>query len=63
LLHNSGIVRDRRWSNAARHAGGEPVLLADRGEELLAIGAACTHYGGPLAEMLLTTIGHEEDNA
>src|SRR5579884_3943806 len=31
------------------HAGGEPVLLARVGDEFLAIGATCTHYGGPLA--------------
>ena len=35
------------------HAGGEPVLLARAGEELFAIAAHCTHYGGPLAEGLL----------
>jgi NADPH-dependent 2,4-dienoyl-CoA reductase/sulfur reductase-like enzyme/nitrite reductase/ring-hydroxylating ferredoxin subunit len=35
------------------HAHGEPVILARRGDELFAIGAACTHYGGPLAEGLL----------
>src|SRR5438270_36463 len=35
------------------HAGGEPVLLARVGEELFAIAANCTHYGGPLAEGLL----------
>jgi NADPH-dependent 2,4-dienoyl-CoA reductase/sulfur reductase-like enzyme/nitrite reductase/ring-hydroxylating ferredoxin subunit len=35
------------------HAHGEAVLLARRGEELFAIGATCTHYGGPLAEGLL----------
>ncbi len=35
------------------HAGGEPVLLARRGDELFAIGAICTHYGAPLDEGLL----------
>ena len=32
------------------HAGGEPVLVVRRGEDIFAIGANCTHYGGPLAE-------------
>ncbi len=35
------------------HALGELVLVARRGAEVFAIGAACTHYGGPLAEGLL----------
>src|SRR6516162_5473451 len=35
------------------HVGDEGVLLARRGEEFFAIGASCTHYGGPLAEGLL----------
>lgn len=35
------------------HAAGEAVLLARRGDEVLAIGAKCTHYGGPLAEGLV----------
>ena len=32
------------------HAHGEPVLLARVGDDYFAIGATCTHYGGPLAE-------------
>lgn len=35
------------------HAQGEPVLLARVGDELFAIGAACTHYSGPLDKGLL----------
>src|SRR5688572_6799571 len=35
------------------HADGDAVLLARRGDEIFAIGATCTHYGGPLAEGLL----------
>src|SRR5215469_2203688 len=37
----------------AGHAGDEPVLIARRGNELFAIGATCTHYGGPLSEGLM----------
>ena len=31
-------------------AKGRPVLLVRRGEDLYAIGAVCSHYGGPLEE-------------
>jgi NADPH-dependent 2,4-dienoyl-CoA reductase/sulfur reductase-like enzyme/nitrite reductase/ring-hydroxylating ferredoxin subunit len=39
------------------HAAGEAVLLARVGEDFFAVGAACTHYGGPLAEGIL--VGHQ----
>src|SRR5262245_50386596 len=35
------------------HVGEEAVLLARSGSEIFAIGAKCTHYGGPLAEGLM----------
>src|ERR1700756_495238 len=34
-------------------ADGEELVLARRGDEVFAIGAHCTHYGGPLGEGLL----------
>src|SRR6267378_2147930 len=32
------------------HAAGEPIMLVKREGEVCAVGAVCTHYGGPLAE-------------
>src|SRR6202030_3080206 len=37
----------------AGHVGEDAVLLARRGNEFFAIGATCSHYGGPLAEGLM----------
>ena len=35
------------------HAHGEPVLLVKLGGEILAVGATCTHYSGPLGDGLV----------
>src|SRR5262245_4730100 len=35
------------------HVGDDAVLLARRGDELFAIGATCSHYGGAIAEALI----------
>ncbi|HET9763584.1 MAG TPA: Rieske 2Fe-2S domain-containing protein, partial [Casimicrobiaceae bacterium] len=35
------------------HVGEDAVLIARRGADFFAIGASCTHYGGPLAEGLM----------
>jgi len=35
------------------HVDGESVILVRQGENVFAIGATCTHYGGPLAEGLV----------
>lgn len=35
------------------HAHREPVLMVRRGDDVFAVGASCTHYGGPLAKGLL----------
>ena len=35
------------------HAEGESVLLARQSGNVFAIGATCTHYGGPLGEGLM----------
>src|SRR5881409_2955039 len=35
------------------HAFGEAILVARQGSQFFAIGATCTHYGGPLAKGLM----------
>jgi NADPH-dependent 2,4-dienoyl-CoA reductase/sulfur reductase-like enzyme/nitrite reductase/ring-hydroxylating ferredoxin subunit len=35
------------------HSGGEAVVLIRQGDRISALGASCSHYGGPLAEGLV----------
>src|SRR5258707_971674 len=49
----SGTENVREGEMLLGHAFGEAVLVARRGDDLFAIGATCTHYGGPLAEGLM----------
>jgi NADPH-dependent 2,4-dienoyl-CoA reductase/sulfur reductase-like enzyme/nitrite reductase/ring-hydroxylating ferredoxin subunit len=37
----------------AGHVHGEPALLIRQGRDFFAVGATCTHYGGPLAKGLI----------
>jgi apoptosis-inducing factor 3 len=50
-----GIARDEIPDGGilAGHVGEEAVLLARRGNEVFAVGATCSHYGGPLADGLM----------
>jgi len=51
---NGFSIRDLRDGGMmAGQADGEELILARRGEEIFAISAHCTHYGGPLAEGLI----------
>lgn len=50
-----GITLDRFVDGKlAGHVGGEEVVLVEGESGIFAIGAHCTHYGGPLAEGLVT---------
>ena len=42
---------------AGGHVGDDAVLVARKDNELFAIGATCSHYGGPLAEGLMVGDG------
>jgi NADPH-dependent 2,4-dienoyl-CoA reductase/sulfur reductase-like enzyme/nitrite reductase/ring-hydroxylating ferredoxin subunit len=59
LLTGPDLTRGVRAANVAEggtllgHADGEAVVLARSGGELFAVGARCSHYGGPLAEGLV----------
>ena len=50
-----GISREQLADGIAveGHFQGEPVLLVRRGDEILAVGARCSHYGAPLEDGLV----------
>ena len=53
-FRNGFPIRDLRDGGMALgQADGEDIVLARRGDEFFAVGAHCTHYGGPLAEGLM----------
>jgi NADPH-dependent 2,4-dienoyl-CoA reductase/sulfur reductase-like enzyme/nitrite reductase/ring-hydroxylating ferredoxin subunit len=51
----SGFEFDKLLENepVLGHYEGEPVVLVRQGDQVFAIAATCTHYGGPLAEGLV----------
>lgn len=50
-----GVAPDALGDNGLLHGhvDGEPVVLARIGDEIVAVGGACTHYGAPLAQGLV----------
>lgn len=53
-FRNGFPIRDLRdGTMISGQADGEELVLGRRGDEFFAIGAHCTHYGGPLAEGLI----------
>ena len=51
---NGFPIRDLRdGSMISGQADSEELVLGRRGDEFFAIGAHCTHYGGPLADGLI----------
>src|SRR5437870_1415413 len=53
-LRNGIAIRDVPEGGIARgQVDGEDVLLVRRGDDILAVGAECTHYHAPLSEGLV----------
>ena len=50
LRHGVEVSSIPEGGMVSGHVDGLPALLVRRGEALFAIGAKCTHYGGPLSD-------------
>ena len=50
LTQGIGVDDLPRQGMLLGRVGDDPVLLVRRSERFFAVGASCTHYGGPLAE-------------
>ena len=50
LTQGIGVDDLPRQGMLLGRVGDDPVLLVRRSDRLFAVGATCTHYGGPLAE-------------
>src|SRR5579872_326419 len=50
----AGIAASELKDKIVGHFDDEAVLLVRSGKDVFAIGATCTHYGGPLGEGLIT---------
>lgn len=53
LVHGIALSDLPDGGKLVGHSGDEQVLLVRRGTEVFAIGATCTHYGGPLVDGLV----------
>ncbi len=54
LGHGVADAELREGTPLLGHANGEAIVLVRDGGEVHAVGATCTHYGGPLAEGIVT---------
>ena len=53
LVQGIAIAELEDGGKLVGHCGGEQVLLVRRGNEVFAVSATCTHYGGPLVDGLV----------
>ena len=53
LTQGIGLAELADGGKLLGHVGDDQVLLVRRGSEVFAVGAKCTHYGGPLANGLV----------